>query len=266
MAISGVASSLDIQQLVQQMMAQDQESIDLLQSQKQSYTQQKIDLASISNSLSFLKSSLLSLKDPSKFYSLQAASSDSNIATAVASSDASITNYVLSDITLAQAAQKQGAALLIKTTYSYRQSLSDISDPEVSVDPNQALSSDASNIADHELIHTGNFNINGVNIAIDVDVDPPGHVSDTLYQVLGKINSSGAGVTATYAEDRITLTANTKGAKEIVLGDDTSGFLAVMKVTELTTGLDDLNQKLVSVSDRYRRWATLAKDFLISIT
>lgn len=75
----------------------------------------------------------------------------------------------------------------------------------------------------------GTFTINGVEITID------DYTAISVNDLLSIINSSGAGVTATYndLEDRIELRANNKGAENITLGDfgDTSDILSVLKIT-----------------------------------
>lgn len=74
-------------------------------------------------------------------------------------------------------------------------------------------------------VTAGSFTVNGeaINVAAD----------DTINTVLGKINSSAAGVTATYdaAAETVELVQNTGGsAPDIALGADTSGFLAAVKL------------------------------------
>ena len=73
----------------------------------------------------------------------------------------------------------------------------------------------------------GSFQINGVDIQVQQD--------DTINTVLGRINQSEAGVTATFdaAIEKILLTQDTPGpTSDIILENDTSGFLAAMKLDE----------------------------------
>ncbi len=88
----------------------------------------------------------------------------------------------------------------------------------------------------------GTFTINGTRITID------DYTKLSVNDVLGIINGSGAGVTATYdsTNDRFVLTANEPGATTISLGDssDTSNFLSIAKLTVAkgatkTTGKDE---------------------------
>lgn len=88
----------------------------------------------------------------------------------------------------------------------------------------------------------GTFTINGVEITIN------DYTKLSVNDVLGMINSSGAGVTATYdsTNDRFVLTANEPGATQISLGStsDTSNFLTIAKLTVVsgatkTTGTEE---------------------------
>lgn len=75
----------------------------------------------------------------------------------------------------------------------------------------------------------GTFTVNGVEITID------DYTAISVNDFLAKINSSGAGVTASYdsTNDRIIIKANEKSAIDLSLGNytDTSDILSVLKVT-----------------------------------
>ena len=70
-------------------------------------------------------------------------------------------------------------------------------------------------------VRTGSFTINGRTIAVDRD-------RDTLATLLARINESGAGVTAgiNLATNRIELVSHASSEDLIVVGNDTTGFLA----------------------------------------
>lgn len=94
------------------------------------------------------------------------------------------------------------------------------------VDPNNAFNgtgNDQPNL--DSAVTAGNFTINNAIIQVAA--------GDTVYDILTKINSSSAGVTATYdsSTDRVTLTQKVKGNKNITLGSDSSGFLTAMKLS-----------------------------------
>jgi hypothetical protein len=74
-------------------------------------------------------------------------------------------------------------------------------------------------------VTSGSFEINGTTIDVAAD--------DTINSVLDKINQSDAGVTATFdaASETVLLTQNTPGSTQnIVLANDTSGFVAAVKL------------------------------------
>ncbi|PTY05075.1 flagellar hook protein [Opitutaceae bacterium EW11] len=81
----------------------------------------------------------------------------------------------------------------------------------------------------------GSFNINGVAIAYNVN-------TDSLSAVLNRINTSTAGVTATYdtASDRVVLTNKTTGSVGMGFSEAAGGFLDAAGITAGTTnvGLD----------------------------
>ena len=106
------------------------------------------------------------------------------------------------------------------------------------VDPDRPLNgvrNDAPNLEHGFSVTDGSFLINGVDIAVQAD--------DTINTVLDRISQSDAGVTATFdtAAEKVLLTQKTVGsAQDIVLGNDTSGFLAAVKLenTVATPGKD----------------------------
>jgi hypothetical protein len=74
-------------------------------------------------------------------------------------------------------------------------------------------------------VTSGSFEINGTTIAVAAD--------DTINSVIDKINQSDASVTATFdaASETVLLTQNTPGSTpDIVLANDTSGFVAAVKL------------------------------------
>lgn len=79
---------------------------------------------------------------------------------------------------------------------------------------------------------TGSFSINGVTISYDA-------ANESLNDVISKINSSGAGVTATYdaVTDTMILTAEQTGSTSIALQDVSGNFLAATGVLAATQQL-----------------------------
>jgi hypothetical protein len=105
-----------------------------------------------------------------------------------------------------------------------------------------ATGADAPHFDPGYTVQAGSFTVNGV--AIDVAAD------DTVNSVLAKISASSAGVTAAYdaATEQVALTSVESGSP-IVLGPDTSGFLAALK-------LDATARTSVSIVDRGSAYST----------
>lgn len=97
-------------------------------------------------------------------------------------------------------------------------------------------------------VTAGSFEVNGENIDVAGD--------DSINSVLAAINLSAAGVTATFdaASERIGIVHDTPGSgPSIVLGNDTSGFLAAAKLADATTvpGSSPDRQKVLASVARF---------------
>lgn len=104
---------------------------------------------------------------------------------------------------------------------------------QVTLDPSEALSSAA--LEDGFSISDGSFEINGTTIAV--------YTTDSVNDVVDRINASGAGVTASFdsGDERLQLTSDAEGSdQDITVGNDSSGFLAAFKLGSATQvdGLD----------------------------
>lgn len=92
----------------------------------------------------------------------------------------------------------------------------------------------------------GSFTINGTTIAVNAN--------DSIDAVVARINSAGAGVTATVSSDRITLTTTSHSEDDIVLGEtDSSGFLAATKLASATTTRGNIrdDQQVLSKTSQF---------------
>lgn len=100
----------------------------------------------------------------------------------------------------------------------------------ITVDANAAFNAGISTRPRFEsgaVVSAGTFTVNGATITVAAN--------DTVNGVISKINSSAAGVTASLATDRITLTSNSYSEDAIVLANDTTGFVAATKLSGATT-------------------------------
>jgi hypothetical protein len=75
-------------------------------------------------------------------------------------------------------------------------------------------------------ITAGEFKINGTSIGVNAN--------DSINSVLARINSTVSGVTASFANDKISI-VNNSGSNPVVLSNDTSGFLAATKLSAAVT-------------------------------
>ena len=85
-------------------------------------------------------------------------------------------------------------------------------------------------------VGSGSFTINGISITVH-------HSTDTLATLLSRINGANAGVTATYdsAADRVLLTGQSASEDDIVVGDDTTGFLAAAGLASSNTSRGNIS-------------------------
>jgi Flagellin hook IN motif len=81
-------------------------------------------------------------------------------------------------------------------------------------------------------VTAGSFTINGTSIAVNAN--------DSINSVLSRINSSGAGVTASLSGDKITLVTNANSENDIKLENDTSNFLKATQLDGASTVKGDL--------------------------
>src|SRR5206468_1692040 len=79
-------------------------------------------------------------------------------------------------------------------------------------------------------VTSGSFSVNGVSISVNKD-------TDTLTSIMSRINSSGAGVTASFDSAQNKLILNTTGNSEdlITVANDTTGFLTAAKLSTNNT-------------------------------
>jgi len=100
------------------------------------------------------------------------------------------------------------------------------------IDPDKPLNgvrNDNPNLEDGYAVTAGSFEVNGETITVNAD--------DTVNDVLQRINDSDAGVTVAYdaVTEQVTLTQDTLGSEATIeLTNDTSGFLAAMKLDTAT--------------------------------
>lgn len=94
---------------------------------------------------------------------------------------------------------------------------------------------------------TGSFDINGITISYDV-------ATDSLNTIISRINSSSAGVTASFdtGTNALTLTRNEDGPTAITVGDVSGNFLEAMNIVDnlgATIGTETPGTDLMTLGD-----------------
>ncbi len=220
-----VTNTYDIQDLVAQLMALESRPLQALETKKKTYENQIDAWDGIRTSLKALQTALDALRDASTFLSKTATSSDAEVVTAEAGTNASETTYTFSDITLATAAtaQSSGALGLGQGVYRSITSGEEINTEGSDADFNERIDSGNVDLDSDKSIVSGTFYVNSKLITVTA--------SDTIMTILGKINASGAGVAATISGDKVTITQDTVGPNYFInLEDDTTGFFDAMKL------------------------------------
>ncbi len=229
---SPVTSTFDIQSLVSQLMALERQPLEQLQGKKTTY-QAQIDVWNdIRTSLLAVQTALDALTLSTSFLSKTATTSDSEVVTATAGTNASgttevsETTYTFTNITMASAAAAQSSSALGLSagTVTTLAGGEEINTEGGDAGFNERIDSGSLNLDSDKAIVSGSFFVNGKAITVAA--------SDTIMTILGKINSSGAGVTATLDSDTVTITQDTVGPNYFVnLESDTTGFFDAMKLT-----------------------------------
>ncbi len=167
------------------------------------------------------------------FSGMKASVTDKTIASvSVTDKKAPATSYSISVSSLASAAVKTGGVIYTASNSQALPALvsssAGINSSGNTINAAQSISSQAGNFEITPGSY-GEFTVNGFKITWND--------SDSLNTVLSKINSSGAGVTASFdsVSQKVNLTSNAKGASALIsLSESSGGILAALKISEGT--------------------------------
>jgi hypothetical protein len=124
-----------------------------------------------------------------------------------------------------------------------------VSHNPISVNPNAAFNNSNPSLRpqfdNNAQVTAGSFKVNGKNITVAAN--------DTISTVIARINAAGAGVVASLLDDRITLTTNAPSESDIVLSNDTSGFLSATRLETATTVRGNIrdDQQVLSATPQF---------------
>ena len=112
----GIGSGLDVNSIVSQLMAVEQQPLTLLGQKEASYQAKLSAYGALSGALASMQSAMAALATPDKFNALNATSGDSTIVSATASNNASAANYSIDVQTLAQAHKLMSSSAFAATS------------------------------------------------------------------------------------------------------------------------------------------------------
>ncbi|NYE56889.1 flagellar filament capping protein FliD [Carboxydothermus ferrireducens] len=211
--IGGLASGLDTNKIIEQLMQVERKPLENLQQRKSNLEAVRTAWGQIKSKLSSLYTTINSLMSSSLYTNLIATSSDVNVLTASAQSTAVKGSYNIEVKTLAQSyiiASKQ----------------------QTSVTTPLNLNSTSFKIAIGGVVQKDSL---GNDIVISIGP------TDTLVSIRDKINNAKAGVTASIVDNKLLLTANTTGAANSI------SFTAVTGDALQVLGLADANGNPVTI-------------------
>jgi hypothetical protein len=136
-----------------------------------------------------------------------------------------------------------------------------VSHNPITVDPNAAFNASPSLRPQFEngaQVVAGSFTVNGTSIAVNAN--------DTINTVMARINASAAGVTATLANDQITLTTNSYSEDNIVFANDTSGFVSATKLAAASTSRGNVRDDQQTLSKTTQFGSVVSGSFTVNGT
>lgn len=208
----GLITGLDSNSIISQLMQIERQPIRRMEAQIVKYRSQQQAVRDVRNQLMTLRNRAQDFRLNNIFSSFKTASSQVSVVTAEASSPNPVTGTFVVNVTqLATATAAMSSAVL-----------------GAAINPDAALATSGITTS----IQNGTFSINGVQFTVDPS-------TQTLNQVLTAINSSAAGVTATYdaGTDKVTIANTAAGNTSIInfgASADTSNFLTVLGVKTAT--------------------------------
>jgi len=223
----GLITGLDSETLIQSLMQLERQPILRIQDRIERLESQRTAVRGLRTTLQNLRNAVQDFRLNNVFNKFASTSSKPEVLTSSVTSDRPLTgSFAIDVIQLATATEAVGSGSV-----------------GAAINPNVNLNASGIN----KEVTGGTFSINGVQFNIDPD-------TDTLSALLNNINSSAAGVTATYDSltDKVTIANTAPGDASIINfggSSSTSNFLSVINVTAATQ-LPDVNGSTAVTSTR----------------
>jgi len=208
----GVASGIDTESIVQKLVSVQSIGLRRLQIQKVRTEGIQSAYTSLSEKLTTLKSKVSALNLTSTLDARTASISDATVLTATAAAGTSLGTYSVSILQASTATKLNGGTNISNGTLNVTATLNS-SGLSTTVSPS-----------------TGNFSINGTAISYDTSVD-------SVNSIISQINSSAAGVLASYdsVNDRMILTNKNNGPTAISVSDNSGNLGFALGLTSGTS-------------------------------
>ena len=221
LSVPGVSSGMDWQSIIKKLMSISEQPLNRLEAQRTSLENEQNALENtFKPMLEKFRESLLNLELPSTFLAKSSTVSDTSVLDASVSSSALAGTYLIKVDNMATF-----------TTLDPSKTVGN------AIDPTKTLSS----LNLRTPVTAGYFTINGVQI----NVDPS---TQSLNDVINAINSSSAGVTASYdsTNDKLVITGNGNAVINLGSPGDTSNFLQATYIQNAPQTLDANGNTTVS--------------------
>jgi flagellar hook-associated protein 2 len=242
MRIGGLVAGIDTSELVQQLMAIERRPVLAMQVRQDTIKTKTDAWRDVATRLSSLRSKAAALKSAAAINIKTATSSDSSILTATASAGAINGVYRIWIDRVATSTRVTGSQSLGQPLNIGER----LSEAGFATAPT-----------------VGWFTINGKVVTIDQDTVMSDGVDDaSSNSVIGRINSSGAGVVASVVNNRLVLRAPS-GSIQLGAGGDTSNFLSAAKVlggqiaATITSGVAEHSENAGAVASDVAAGATI---------
>jgi flagellar hook-associated protein 2 len=105
-------------------------------------------------------------------------------------------------------------------------------------------------------VTAGSFVVNGTTVAV--------YAGDTINSVLARISSLVPGISASFAGDKATLRTTAASEQDIVVGSDTSGFLAAVKLDGATTARGNVHDDVETFAQSAKLGSVVTGSFSVN--
>lgn len=239
--ISGLASGMDIDQIVGDLMKAQRMRLDKVVQNKQVWQWRQDDYRAINTSLLALRNEVFNLKLQSTFLSRNVTSSDEKIVTATAGNNAATTSYQVEVKQLAKVATNVSTDAIANDDFDESKPLLDQAE--------NLVIKQGTDFGWEAGIHKFSFSINGKEFNFDASIH-------SLNDVIREVNASGAGVTMFYDP----------GTKKVSIATTRTGENAKINLEDINDGAFLTNVLQLDMTEKQGTDAVFSINGLVGMT